>query len=138
MGDDRVLDRYERCWNNGDIDGIMSCFAHDATCEDVARGEKLEGHDAIRAWLSPAFTTFTGFGIDWTSRVVSPEGGYALEWTMRGTHTGDLRGLPPTGRSMAVRGASIGRLEGDRIVQNTDYWSPADLMTQLGMAPPPN
>jgi hypothetical protein len=55
---------------------------------------------------------------------------------MLGTNDRELRGVPATGRSFRVRGASIGRLDANgRIVANRDYYNLAELLTQLGMVP---
>jgi hypothetical protein len=43
--------------------------------------------------------------------------------------------LPATGRKFAVRGVSVGRLEGGKIKENTDYWNMVELLSQLGMLP---
>jgi SAM-dependent methyltransferase len=80
---------------------------------DVGRcGEVLEGLDAIRAKLAPAFSIFTGFGVDWTSRLVDADGRYALEWTMRGTRTGVLGDLAPTGRTWPCEAPRLGGSQG--------------------------
>jgi steroid delta-isomerase-like uncharacterized protein len=61
---------------------------------------------------------------------------YANEWVMLGTNDRELRGVPATGRSFRVRGASIGRLDASgRIVENRDYYNLGELLTQLGMLP---
>jgi len=55
---------------------------------------------------------------------------------MTGTNDRELRGVPPTGRSFRVRGASIGKLDASgRIVENRDYYNLGELFTQLGLVP---
>jgi len=65
---------------------------------------------------------------------------YATEWVMLEANDREVRGVPATGRSFRVRGASIGRLDtSGRIVENRDYYNLAELVTQLGIqgaAPP--
>jgi steroid delta-isomerase-like uncharacterized protein len=61
---------------------------------------------------------------------------YANEWVMLGTNDRARPGAPATGRSVRVRGASIGRLDASgRIVENRDYYNLAELLTQLGISP---
>jgi predicted ester cyclase len=38
-------------------------------------------------------------------------------WTARGTHKGDLMGIPPTGKQVTVTGILIGRFEGGTFVE---------------------
>jgi hypothetical protein len=58
------------------------------------------------------------------------------EWIMRGTHKGDLPGMPATGRRVEVRGASIFEFAGNRIRRCSDYWDMATFLKQLGLMPP--
>jgi steroid delta-isomerase-like uncharacterized protein len=58
-----------------------------------------------------------------------------LEWTMSGTHQGDLPGMPATGRSFSVRGATVLQLADGLISRNSDYWDMATLLGQLGLMP---
>ena len=56
-------------------------------------------------------------------------------WTARGTHLGDLMGVPSTGREVTVSGIAIGRVAANRVVE---YWGNFDalgLIQQLGMIP---
>ena len=63
---------------------------------------------------------------------------YANEWVMLGTNDRDVPGVPATGRSFRVRGASIGKLDASgRIAENRDYYNLAELLTQLGILPTP-
>jgi predicted ester cyclase len=54
---------------------------------------------------------------------------------MRGTHRGDLPGMPATGKQVDVRGASILEFAGDRIRRCSDYWDMATFLKQLGLMP---
>jgi predicted ester cyclase len=55
---------------------------------------------------------------------------------MRGTHTGPLMGIPPTGKSVDVTGVHMGRLSDDE--RPLEHWTGNDiimLMQQLGLVP---
>ncbi len=57
--------------------------------------------------------------------------------TFRGTHQGDLMGLPPTGRRVEIGLIDIVRLEDGRVVE---HWNAVDnlgLLQQLGAIPAP-
>jgi predicted ester cyclase len=56
--------------------------------------------------------------------------------TLRGTHTGSLFGLAPTGRPVTVTDIGVFRIAGGKIVE---WWHQQDdlgLMTQIGQMPP--
>jgi steroid delta-isomerase-like uncharacterized protein len=59
-----------------------------------------------------------------------------VEWVMSGTHTGDLPGIPATGkRFSSVRGSTILELEAGKIRRKSDYWDAATFMKQVGLLP---
>jgi steroid delta-isomerase-like uncharacterized protein len=60
-----------------------------------------------------------------------------MRWTATGTHTGELMGIPATGKQIKATGISISRVAGGKIVED---WSESDqmgLMQQLGVVPAP-
>ena len=52
---------------------------------------------------------------------------------MRGTNTGSLQGLPPTGRSVEVPGADFIEVEGDKIRSVQGYFDSRAVPDQLGL-----
>jgi steroid delta-isomerase-like uncharacterized protein len=69
-----------------------------------------------------------------TSRLATGRQGGA-EWVMRGTHRGDMPGLPATGKQVDLRGASIFDLADGKIRRCSDYWNVATFLKQLGLMP---
>jgi steroid delta-isomerase-like uncharacterized protein len=58
-------------------------------------------------------------------------------FTSRGTHQGELWGIPATGRKVEVRSVSTNRIEGGKIVE---HWTSVDrlgMMQQLGVIEQP-
>jgi predicted ester cyclase len=57
--------------------------------------------------------------------------------TAWGTRTGELLGIPPTGKRVERTGIAIRRFEGGKVVE---HWAQIDalgLLQQLGAIPPP-
>ena len=54
-----------------------------------------------------------------------------------GTHTGELMGVPPSGRPIHVTATGIVRLSNGKIVENTVNVDGLSLMQQIGVAPVP-
>ena len=54
-------------------------------------------------------------------------------WVARGTHTGDLYGIPPTNRPMTLTGISIYRIANDKIVESWVEYDRMSMMQQLGI-----
>ena len=55
----------------------------------------------------------------------------AVATTFTGTHTGELMGIEPTGRSVSVTGIDIVRVQGGRIVEHRGLTDIVGLMRQL-------
>jgi steroid delta-isomerase-like uncharacterized protein len=58
-------------------------------------------------------------------------------WTSRGTHKGDLMGIPPTGKQTTVTGMYVARIIGGKIVEEWGNLDALGMMQQIGVVPPP-
>jgi len=56
-------------------------------------------------------------------------------WTARGTHKGDLMGIPPTGKQVTITGILIGRFEGGKFVEGWIDFDALGMLQQLGVIP---
>ncbi len=61
----------------------------------------------------------------------------AYRWTYRGTHQGELMGVPPTGREVRVTGITIDRISGAKIEEEWNNFDQLGLLQQLGVVPTP-
>ena len=57
--------------------------------------------------------------------------------TAYGTHTGDLFGIPATGKEIRVSGIAIWRIRDGRIVEHWHETDQMGLLQQVGVVPPP-
>ena len=57
-------------------------------------------------------------------------------FTMRGTHQGQTEEFgPPTGRKIELKGMTISRIEGGKIVEEWQSYANASMTEKLGLAP---
>jgi predicted ester cyclase len=61
----------------------------------------------------------------------------ALRTTFRGTHTGELNGIPPTGRQVEVTALNIFRMVNSKAVEQRVVNDDLGMLQQLGLAPAP-
>ena len=61
----------------------------------------------------------------------------AYRWTFRGTHQGELMGMPPTGKQVEITGITINRISGSKIEEQWNLFDQLGVMRQLGVAPAP-
>ncbi len=56
--------------------------------------------------------------------------------SIRGTHQGALRGIPPTGKQIAVMGINIFRIANGKVVEHWGLTDRLAVLQQVGIAPP--
>ena len=129
------FDGYLDAWNAHDPAAVARYMAYDAIYEDVALGRVLHGSSEIAAFVEEATRASSDFRFEEVS-LFTAGGDYANEWIMTGTNDREVQGVPATGRSFRVRGASVGKLDtSGRIVKNRDYYNLAEMFAQLGIQP---
>jgi steroid delta-isomerase-like uncharacterized protein len=75
---------------------------------------------------------------DWQFRIEEeiPAGDkVVVRWSGSGTHSGDLMGIPPTGKRVNLTGISIFRLAGGRIAEDRVEANALRMMQDLGVIP---
>jgi steroid delta-isomerase-like uncharacterized protein len=102
---------------------------HDATLPHDLRGPE-EFKQFVRMYRSafPDLVLTVEDQIAEGDRVVT-------RFTARGTHRGDLMGIPPTGKRVAVTGISIDRISNGKSVESWTNYDLMSMMQQLGVVP---
>lgn len=128
-----------RIWEEGVTAGRLEVF--DEVCSpgvvshDPAEPEDVRGVEAHKARTAGYRTAMPDLVIS-VDDVFAQGDGVVTRWRARGTNTGELAGMPPTGRSVDVTGISIDRFDEDgKLVEVWDQWDNAGFMAQLGLTP---
>jgi predicted ester cyclase len=96
----------------------------------------LHGREALMAAARAYMTAFPDLHIAETSSTLAPPR-LAQELTITGTHRGELLGIPPTGRWTENYAAVVTTFDEDgMMIEGAVYWNVAELLRQLGVAPP--
>jgi steroid delta-isomerase-like uncharacterized protein len=61
----------------------------------------------------------------------------AVRWTLRGEHTGEIMGVPPTGYEIGVEALSVHRIDDGKIAETWTVWDFLGFLQQLGALPTP-
>jgi len=61
----------------------------------------------------------------------------ATRWTGRGTHTGEIAGIAPTGKDVTVSGITVSRFEDGLVVEEWTTWDTLGMLVQIGAVPAP-
>jgi steroid delta-isomerase-like uncharacterized protein len=128
-----VNDRTYAAWNAHDADGVASVFAEDAVLIEAGQPQAVRGRAAIRARAAALLAAFPDFRLERVVLIVDGER-HADRWVMTGTHRGELFGIPPTGRTVRVEGATFTRMGAHGlVVEDVHYVDYAGLLRQLGV-----
>ena len=123
--------RYVAAWNARDAARLAETFRPGGTYEDPNTGGPIGtgplGHYAGALWT--AFPDLTFEEVDY--RETAP-GEIVFRWIMRGTNRGSLRGLPPTGATVALPGCDFITACDDGLQRVQGYFDRTTLMEQLG------
>ncbi len=115
-----VFQHYTDAWNRHDAAGIVATFAECGTYTDPTTAGPLVGA-AIAAYAQSLWEAFPDLSFEVVSLSPNDQGFVSAEWLMKGTNTGPMMGLPPTGRSIALAGADFARVDGGKILSLQGY-----------------
>jgi len=116
---------------NGNTDALQNDYSEGAVVEDSMHREAFVGRDAVKARKDMIMAAASNAEITVINRVVNGNQ-VTAEWIATGIHTGDLPGLPASGRPFSIRGVTVVIRENDKIVRETLYYDVAELHRQLG------
>lgn len=116
---------------SGDIHSLQHDYAEHAVVEDGMYPEPLVGRAAIMARKGTGLAAVSDFQLKITSRVVHGNQ-VSAEWVATGTHSGDLPGMPATGRRFTLRGITVTVREHGKIVRESIYYDLEHLHSQIG------
>jgi steroid delta-isomerase-like uncharacterized protein len=119
--------------NSHDLDAIMATFGESALYEDEPWSERHAGRDGVRTYYEGLIRSVPDLTIDVQREHVTPDH-VILEVVIRGTHVGTWRGLPGTGRTLAIPLCGIFTFDAnDRLASERIYYDRATVLRQLGV-----
>jgi steroid delta-isomerase-like uncharacterized protein len=125
----------EEFYNQGNVESAERFFAATYVHHDPA-SPHVRGRDGLKQVVRAFLAGCPDLHI--TIDQLLAEGDMVTKrWTYHATHTGDLAGLPPTGKRIAMSGLELFRLEGGKIVECWLGYDNLSLMHQLGIIPTP-
>ncbi|HKH43500.1 MAG TPA: ester cyclase [Thermoanaerobaculia bacterium] len=128
----------EDLWNTGDL--AIADEIIDRDCRIHARvpfaTDFMSGPDAVAQLVLFYRLAFSDIRV--TADELVAEGDLVVSrWTAHGRNTGDLLGLPPTGRETVTTGIDFLRITGGKIVEGWVSWDTLSLIEQLLVSPEP-
>ena len=127
---------FEELWNRGNLDVVDEICTEDYVLHDPAVPEEVRGPDGLRRYVAMFREAFPD--IEFAVEDELAEGDrVAMRWSAKGTHRGELMGIPPTGNRVETTGMLIYRVSGGK---SAEAWVSGDdlgMMQQIGAIPSP-
>lgn len=117
--------------NRHDFDTTIETFHH-PRYEIVATGDVHDGEQEVRAYFADTRRAFP----DQRNELLElhhMDDGVAAEFILKGTHEGELRGIPPTGKPFECRMVALFLFEDgtDKLISERVYFDTATILAQL-------
>jgi steroid delta-isomerase-like uncharacterized protein len=119
---------YDRAMNHGDTKLIYEMYSPSFACSNP--DYSIDGYDDIEASVERQRKAFPDidFGVQFIS---ASDDGVAVCWTMAGTHTHELFGVPPSGRQVSMAGITVHELVDGKSIGS---YSCSDMVAQMQAA----
>jgi steroid delta-isomerase-like uncharacterized protein len=129
---------FNSVWNKGDFSVLDTLIASDALDHSTVGGlPKTErGSASFRQIVSMFRAAMPDIRLDITDEIYA-DNKVVHRWTLTGTDTGGVMGMPPSGKQLTFSGTTIVRMEEGKIVERWANVDELGLLQQLGVVPPP-
>lgn len=130
----RVRKGMGEVWNNGKWELAVESYHDDIVVHTPTHPHPLHGRDEFKEMWSDLHTGYPDFHID-IHDIFADGDKVAVRFTMTGTNTGPLSGMPATGKPVTIKELGLFRFRGERI---EEIWFMTDSMAigkQLGFIP---
>lgn len=127
---------FQEVWNEGRIQTVYELFSP----EGVAHGQEsadaeLRGPEEFAAFVRKIRDSFSEIQLTVEDVFAAGDKG-VLRWSGVMTHSGDAMGMPASGRTVRLRGITMVRFAGGKIVEGWDNWDQLGMLQQIGALSP--
>ena len=130
---ERIVREHMESENRHEFDVTMQTFDH-PRYEIVPTGDVFDGEEEVAAYFRDSREAFP----DQRNELIAlhhADDAVIVEFDLKGTHRGSLRGIPPTGKEFTCRTIALFIFEEDRLVCERVYFDLVTIFAQLGLVP---
>jgi steroid delta-isomerase-like uncharacterized protein len=133
--ENKALDRHvlEEVWHKGNL-AVVDELADENVVNHIPQGPALKGPEAYKQFVLMYRSAFPDLRFTIDDQIAEGDK-VVMRYTARGTHKGELMGIPPTGKQITVTGITIGHIVGGKYVESWANYDALGMMQQLGVIP---
>ena len=125
---------FEDLLNQGDLNVADEVYAPDFLGHDPAMPEEMRGPEDAKQFVSFYRSAFPDIHVTIEDQVAEGDR-VVTRFTTRGTHQGELMGIPPSGKRVEMSGMTMNRVSGGKIAEEWDNYDALGMMQQIGAIP---
>ncbi|MDA1188118.1 MAG: ester cyclase [Chloroflexi bacterium] len=128
---------FEELISKHQLDVAFEVFAPDYTFHDPLLPEPVRGPQGFRDLIAMYLDAVPDVQITIDDQFADGDM-VTTRWTARGTQTGSMLGIPPTGKKYEMPGILLSRMHDGKIVQDWEYRDDLGMLRQVGAIKLPN
>jgi len=121
---------YDELWNKWDL-SLVDDIIGPEICFRGSLGVAVQGRDGFKNYVATVRRAFPDFH-NTIEELVAEDEKVVARLTYRGTHQGELFGIPPTDKQVSYAGIAMFRILNERIVDGWVIGDVPGLLRQLG------
>ena len=135
--ENKALDRriYEEVWGAYELDNVERYYAADYVDHTALPGLP-PGREGVKATVNMFAGALSDLKLVIEDQIAEGDR-VVTRWTTTATHSGELMGIPATGKQIKITGIGISRFAGGKVVESWTEYDSIGMMQQLGVVPPP-
>ncbi len=127
---------YEEVFNQENLEVADEIAAQDHVNHDPTLPDVPSGPEGLKQIVNLYHSAFPDANITVEDQIA--EGDKVVNrWTGRGTHQGELMGVPPSGNRVEVSGMDVMRISAGKIAETWSQYDAMGMMQQIGAVPEP-
>ena len=123
----------EKGLNRKELSALETYFSPDLIDHALPPGLP-SGREGRKLFASALLAAFPDLQVTVEDMIAEGEK-LVVRYSVRGTHKGNLMGIPPTGKEIFVTGTAIDRFDSGQSVEHWEIIDQLGLMQQLGVVP---
>ena len=132
-----IVRRYfEEILDGGNLDLVDEIFEPQYVLHDPSSPHEVRGVEGTKRFVGMFRSAFPDIAHSIEDQIAEGDK-VVTRLRARATHTGDLMGIPPTGKGVTIEGTSIWRIADGKIGECWFNYDALGLMRQLGVVPKP-
>lgn len=132
-----VIRRFlEEVFSAGNLELVDELFATAYVLHNPSVSGEVRGPEGMKQYVNMYRNAFPDTRFTVEDQIAEGDE-VVTRWTFRGTHQGELMGIPPTGKRVTITGIAINRLSGGKIEEQWNNFDQLGVLQQLGAVPAP-